>query len=79
MLLIGCHLIISKGLGFEESFLALKAFRPFHPLFEKHFSLLESLFRAVCCAKCLNWIDFSVDATESSTQIWMEEYIHYAR
>jgi hypothetical protein len=79
MLLLGCHLIISQGLGFEESFLDLKAFRSFHPMFETHFACLESVFRAVCCAKCLNWIDFSLDASECSARIQMDEYIHYAR
>jgi hypothetical protein len=79
MLLIGCHLIMSQGLGFEESFLSLNAFRCFHPLFVKHFASLESIFRAVCCAKCLNWIDFSLDASaDSKMQIHMDEYIHYA-
>jgi hypothetical protein len=80
MLLVGCHLIISQGLGFEESFLALSAFRSFHPLFEKHLASLESLLRAVCCAKCLDWINFNLDVSEDcTTQIHMEEYIHYAR
>jgi hypothetical protein len=80
MLLVGCHLIISQGLGFEESFLALSAFRPFHPLFEEHLASLESLLRAVCCAKCLDWINFNLDVSEDcTTQIHMEEYIHYSR
>ena len=80
--LIGCHLIMAHGLGFEETSLA------FRPLWELHEHIscseksVEKSLRAFCCARCLNWIDFgkSVKALEESKQtIDMEEFEHYSR
>ena len=82
--LLGCHMIMRQGLGFEEAYLA---FRPMHDVLEEssiqNLSVRRSL-RAFCCAKCLGWIDFNRDFTlftdeENRTMICMDEYDHYAR
>ena len=78
--LIGCHLILSHEMGFEAACLA---FRPFSDLLQDQCSRslsFETLLRSVCCAKCLNWINFTTDYIDSNDQgIMMDEYIHYAR
>jgi hypothetical protein len=80
--LLGCHMIMTLGLGFEETYLA---FRPLHNLFAiqstEEMSLEKSL-RAFCCAKCLNWIDFGQGPSSCCGKyrpICMEEYDKYAR
>ena len=80
-MLIGCQLIISHEIGFEAACLA---FRPFDALIQSQCNSIllsfETLLRSVCCAKCLNWIDFSTDYSVQNNQgIMMDEYIHYAR
>ena len=59
--LIGCHMIMSLGVGFEETNLSFKLF---HGMFER-FSpadaggvTVENCWRALTRAKCLNWVDF---------------------
>jgi hypothetical protein len=75
--LLGCHLIMSHGLGFEETFLSL---RPLHALFDQFSQMenisLENSLRAFCCAKCLNWIDFRI-STENDIQI--DRFVHDVR
>ena len=77
---LGCHLLMSNGLGYEETLLA---FRPFTTLIASHGPgqvWAESFWRAICCAKCLNWIDFKpMQAEGSCEKLHMDEYIHYAR
>jgi hypothetical protein len=83
-LLLGCHLLISQGLGFEETVLT---FRAINETFASHYSgvpAIEQYLRAVCCAKCLKWIDFEVkhgvlNNDEMTAEIHMDEYIHYIR
>ena len=80
--LVACHLIMQGSLGFEEGILVL------HPLHEPisryigNFTFTNSL-RALCCAKCMRWIDFKKDeekhAISSARAMDMDEYIHYAR
>ncbi len=79
--LLGCHMIMTHGLGFEEAYLA---FRPIYGLFEPISSntmSVEKSMRAFCCAKCLNWIDFGqhIDDSKSDHPICMDECDHYAR
>jgi hypothetical protein len=80
LMLLGCHMVMSQGMAFEETLLR---FRPLQSLIQTYFngiSAFEVLLRAICCAKCLNWIDFGFgnnDIPESGIQ--MDEYIHYAR
>ena len=79
--LLGCHMIMTHGLGFEEAYLA---FRPLFTLFESILSdemSVEKSLRAFCCAKCLNWIDFGqhIDKSQSDHPICMDEFDHYAR
>ena len=82
LLLIGCHLIMSQGLGFEETVLA---YRPFKDMLASHspnetWQWLQDCWRAMCCAKYLDWIDFSESQEEKiEGAIHMDEYIHYAR
>jgi hypothetical protein len=67
-LLLGCHLVMSHGLGFEETYLS---FKPWHHLLEQHLSAHEisvkHLLRCFCCAKYLDWIDFRLSPTVGST------------
>ncbi len=81
LMLLGCHMVMSQGMAFEETLLS---FRPQQSLIQSHFRgvlAFEVLLRAVCCAKCLNWIDFGLDMSESAAEsgIQMDEFIHYAR
>ncbi len=80
LMLLGCHMVLSQGMAFEEAFLI---FRPLHSLIQTHFkgiSAFENLLRAMCCAKCLNWIDFGVACNNKPEScIQMDEFIHYAR
>ncbi len=80
LMLLGCHLVMSQGMGFEETVLA---FRPLNTLLQMNLrgiSSFESILRAVCCAKCLSWIQFGLDqASKTDDGIQMNEYIHYAR
>lgn len=59
--LIGSHLIMSHGLGFEEAYLSL---RPIVSHFKNESAndgmSVENLLRAFCCAKCLDWINFQI-------------------
>ncbi len=76
LMLLGCHMVMSQGMGFEEAFLI---FRPLHSMLEIHLrgtSAFEIVLRAMCCAKCLSWINFG-PAPENGIQ--MDEFIHYAR
>ena len=83
-LLLGCHLMISQGLGFEETILT---FRPMHAMFASSCTgvlSIEQYLRAVCCAKCLKWIDFQEKQSvqnngEMKSEIQMDEYMHYTR
>jgi hypothetical protein len=80
LVLLGCHLIMSQGMGFEETVLA---FRPLNTLLQANLrgvSSFEAILRAMCCAKCLNWINFSLEQTNKDDDgIQMDEYIHYSR
>ena len=80
LMLLGCHMVMSQGMGFEEAFLI---FRPLRSLIQNHLkgiSAFEILLRAICCAKCLNWINFGLSGNiRSENCIHMDEFIHYAR
>ncbi len=80
LMLLGCHMVISQGMGFEEAFLI---FRPLHSLIQTHLrgiSAFEVLLRAMCCAKCLNWISFGpAGNNRPESCIQMDEFVHYAR
>ncbi len=80
LMLLGCHMVLSQGMAFEEAFLI---FRPLHSLIRTHYtgiSAFEILLRAMCCAKCLNWIDFGLACNNRAKAcIQMDEFIHYAR
>ena len=74
---LGCHLIMSHGLGFEEAFLSL---RSLHELFDRFYQesniSVEKSLRAFCCAKCLNWIDFRIS---TGNDIQIDRFVHDAR
>ena len=82
--LMGCHLIMSHGVGFEETFLT---FRNFHSISELKANgsadiSITSCWRAFCCAKCLAWIEFNkvvCDSVHDDKCIHIDEYMHYAR
>jgi hypothetical protein len=79
--LLGCHLIMWNGLGFEEAYLA---FTPLYETVDRNFGNIEfkCLLRALCCAKCLSWIDFRSDSDGKAMlngRIEMDEFMHYSR
>jgi hypothetical protein len=79
--LLGCHLIMEQGLGFEEAYLALA---PIHSPALTHSKtgaeMLKNALRALCCGKCLNWLGMDKCPLEASPCTWStEEYLHYAR
>jgi hypothetical protein len=79
--LLGCHLIMSNSRGFEEAYLA---FTPLHETVDRNFGDAEfrCLLRALCCAKCLSWIDFRSDSDSKAMltcRIEMDEFMHYSR
>jgi hypothetical protein len=78
MVFLGCHLILSHRLNFEDTLLALK---PVHNIHGGEFSsMIENVLRGVCCSKCLNWIGFTTDVNhESEPELQIDEYMHYAR
>ena len=80
LMLLGCHMIMSRGMSFEETVLA---FRPLNTLLQMNLrgiSSFEAVLRAMCCAKCLSWIHFGLEQTNKMDDgIQMDEYIHYAR
>ncbi len=55
LFLIGCHLILSHSLGFEETCLSLKRFPGYADGGLGEVCLATGL-RSFCCAKCLDWI-----------------------
>jgi hypothetical protein len=82
--LMGCHMIMTHGIGFEETNLAFRNFRSLFG-FESHESAditIASCWRAFCCAKSLAWIEFNkvvCDYTHDDPCIHIDEYMHYAR
>ena len=79
--LVGCHLIMTHGLAFEEVVLAL---RPLQDKIDEFIGPLGSTaaLRAMCCAKCLDWVDFHEDSDSGAPlkcPIDMDAYLHYSR
>jgi hypothetical protein len=82
--LLGCHMMLSHGLGFEETYLA---FRRLHSLMDPQSRdgpqiSVKSCLRAFCRAKCSNWIifkDLAASPSESNLSIHIRTYLHYAR
>jgi hypothetical protein len=77
--LMACHLIMSGRFGFEEALLTLQ---PPGEHVCRHFRVFKDSLRAISCARCLNWIDFSTQSTKDCFKhdcIEMQEYIHYSR
>ena len=79
LVLLGCHLIMSRGFNFEETLMALRPVcEPSDEL--KHISMVNDTLRCVCCAKYLNWISFNTNiGVECEPYLEMDEYMHYAR
>ncbi len=79
--LLACHRIMSGSFGFEEAFLALQP--PEEPNGWRDGSAgVKNSLRAISCARCLNWIDFSADSTDDMMNkdcIKMHEHMHYSR
>jgi hypothetical protein len=82
--LVGCHMMISHGLGYEETYLAFGSIR--HLLepssFDQPSISVKSCLRAFCRAKCSDWITFKEqtdDSPEKPGSIHIDEYLHYAR
>ncbi len=74
---LGCHLIMSHGLGFEEAFLSLRSLHElFDQCYRKNNISVEKSLRAFCCAKCLNWIDFRIS---TGNDIQIDRLVHDAR
>ena len=76
--LFGCHMVMSRGLGFEVTYLL---FKPWHHIFQQFYSAhgisLEHSLRSFCCAKVLDWIDFRfTPSTRSVAQVMIDKLIH---
>ncbi len=79
--LLACHRIMSGSFGFEEALLALQPPEEQNDWRNGNAGIKNSL-RAISCARCLNWIDFSAESTEDLKNkdcIKMHEHIHYSR
>ena len=79
--LLACHFILWNGLGFEEAYLV---FKPISETIEQCIGIVAftNSLRALCCAKCLDWIDFRRDSeieTKYCQQIEMGKLVHYSR
>ena len=64
LFLIGCHLILTHGLEFEEACLSLKRFSGFIDDKFSEWSVGTGL-RSFCCAKCMDWFCLTI---QKSTQ-----------
>ncbi len=81
--LMACHRIMSGSINFEEAILALQ------PVDEERgrnicYAAFKNSLRAISCARCLNWIDFSTYSTVDCVEkvkdcIEMHEHMHYSR
>jgi hypothetical protein len=84
--MLGCHMIMSHGCGFEETFLAFKNVGQIFgesDIADNEVSV-KSCWRAMCQAKCRNWIDFTMSEFSGrdhcqDSYIDMDEHMHYAR
>jgi hypothetical protein len=78
--LAGCYLIMYNGCGYEETLVSFKRFQPsFDDQTESSVSV-QDCWRAMCQAKCMNWIDFQLTSEpDHGAVMCMEEYTHYAR
>jgi hypothetical protein len=87
--LLGCHMIMSHGVGFEETFLAFQTL--YRDSTFNHFGQsgmsevcqsIKSCWRAMCYAKCLSWVDsnsfVNTNDGEDASSIQIDEYLHYA-
>jgi hypothetical protein len=81
--LLGCHMIMSHNFCFEKT---CTAFKDLRALFEEptvaNAVSIKSCWRAICCAKRMQWIDFErgVNADPNEDRcIHIDEYMHYAR
>ena len=82
--LMGCHMMLSHGLGFEETYLA---FRRLHTIMDPEPRnepqiTVKSCLRAFCRAKCSNWMIFKgpmAASPDSNNSIHIEKYLQYAR
>jgi hypothetical protein len=81
--LMGCHMMLSHGLGFEETYLA---FRRLHSIMDPPTRdgpqiSVKSCLRAFCRAKCSEWITFKDPVAGSPDKpgtMHIDEYLHYA-
>ena len=77
--LMACHRIMSGSFGFEEAFLALQPEQRDGQIGSTAF---KNSLRAISCARCLNWIDFSAQSKDDDLKkdfIEMHEHMHYSR
>jgi hypothetical protein len=72
---------MTQGLGFEETYLAFNSMREIFEIYPQSQTYFQKSLRAICCAKCLNWIDFRELAVrnDSKSRIEIDEFMHYAR
>ena len=68
LFLIGCHLILTHNLQFEEACLSLKRFPGFIDDKFSEWSLATGL-RSFCCAKCMDWVCKSTPGTTRLDQV----------
>ena len=80
--LLGCHMIMTHGIGFEETYLAIRCILQRIAESSSLELAVETSLRAFCSARCLSWIDFSQNKLNKGAEhqsIDMEEFVHYAR
>ena len=81
--LLGCHMMLSHGLGFEETYLAVSRIPSIKEPqgCEDSCMSVRSCLRAFCRAKCHSWIRFTDpdEACEDTSSIHIDEHLHYAR
>ena len=76
LFLIGCHLIMTHGFGFEETCLALDKV---HTHTRRCVDSTKDWLRSLCCAKCLDWIDFRVTPKNVVNSFEFDKIIHDER
>ncbi len=79
--MMACHRIMSGDFGFEEALLSLQPLNELSGQCICSGSFKNSL-RAICCARILNWIDFTKHATADNFNkgsIDMHAHKHYSR
>ena len=80
--LIGCHMIMLRGLNPEQTFEIFKIFKEFFVYYHQSQVNVLDCWRALHQSKCVGWIDFQEHFDcycDESLTINIGEFIHYSR